>query len=62
MINYSDTDFVAAVREITGGGMCDVVYDSVGKDTFPGFARLPEAARHVRGLRPVVRPDTAGQL
>ena len=36
VINYSDTDFVAAVKEITGGGMCDVVYDSVGKDTFPG--------------------------
>ena len=25
----------AAVKEITGGRMCDVVYDSVGKDTFP---------------------------
>jgi NADPH2:quinone reductase len=36
VINYSDTDFVAAVREITAGGMCDAVYDSVGKDTFPG--------------------------
>lgn len=35
VINYRDTDFVAAVREITGGAMCDVVYDSVGKDTFP---------------------------
>jgi NADPH:quinone reductase len=29
-------DFVAEVKEITGGKMCDVVYDSVGKDTFPG--------------------------
>jgi NADPH2:quinone reductase len=36
VINYSDTDFVAAVNEITGGMKCDVVYDSVGKDTFPG--------------------------
>jgi NADPH2:quinone reductase len=35
VINYTDTDFVAAVREITDGKMCDVVYDSVGKDTFP---------------------------
>src|SRR5690606_4244423 len=26
---------VARVKEITGGKMCDVVYDSVGKDTFP---------------------------
>ena len=24
------------MKEITGGKMCDVVYDSVGKDTFPG--------------------------
>lgn len=36
VINYRDEDFVARVREITGGKMCDVVYDSVGKDTFPG--------------------------
>jgi NADPH2:quinone reductase len=36
VINYRETDFVGAVREITGGKLCDVVYDSVGKDTFPG--------------------------
>jgi NADPH2:quinone reductase len=36
VINYRDDDFVAKVREITGGKLCDVVYDSVGKDTFPG--------------------------
>lgn len=36
VINYRETDFVAAVNEITGGRKCDVVYDSVGKDTFPG--------------------------
>jgi NADPH:quinone reductase len=35
VINYRDTDFAAAVKEITAGRMCDVVYDSVGKDTFP---------------------------
>jgi NADPH2:quinone reductase len=35
VINYRETDFLAAVKEITGGRMCDVVYDSVGKDTFP---------------------------
>jgi NADPH2:quinone reductase len=35
VINYRDQDFVAEVREITKGAMCDVVYDSVGKDTFP---------------------------
>ena len=36
VINYRDTDFVSAVRDLTGGKMCDVVYDSVGKDTYMG--------------------------
>ena len=27
-------DFVAKVKEITGGKLCDVVYDSIGKTTF----------------------------
>lgn len=36
VINYREQDFVGQVKEITGGKMCDVVYDSVGKDTFPG--------------------------
>lgn len=36
VINYRETDFVAAAGEITGGKKCDVVYDSVGADTFPG--------------------------
>lgn len=35
VINYRDQDFVAEVARITGGGKCDVVYDSIGKDTFP---------------------------
>src|ERR1700742_609253 len=34
-IMYKDEDFVAKVKEITGGKMCDVVYDGVGKTTFP---------------------------
>jgi NADPH2:quinone reductase len=34
-ILYRDEDFAARVKEITGGKLCDVVYDSVGKDTFP---------------------------
>ncbi|MDZ4791710.1 MAG: quinone oxidoreductase [Hyphomicrobiales bacterium] len=34
-INYTQEDFVARVKEITGGAGVDVVYDSVGKDTFP---------------------------
>lgn len=36
LINYRDEDFVGKVKDITGGRLCDVVYDSVGKDTFPG--------------------------
>jgi NADPH:quinone reductase len=36
VINYRDEDFVARVMEITDGKKCDVVYDSVGKDTFEG--------------------------
>lgn len=35
-INYRREDFVARVREITGGRGVKVVYDSVGKDTFDG--------------------------
>ena len=34
-INYSTENFVEPVKEITGGKGCDVVYDSIGKDTFP---------------------------
>jgi NADPH2:quinone reductase len=34
-ILYRDEDFVARVKEITSGKLCDVVYDGVGKDTFP---------------------------
>ncbi len=34
-IDYSKEDFVVRVAEITKGAKCDVVYDSIGKDTFP---------------------------
>jgi len=34
-ILYRDEDFVARVKEITGGKLCDVVYDGIGKVTFP---------------------------
>lgn len=34
VLEYGDTDFVERVREFTQGALCDVVYDSVGKDTF----------------------------
>jgi len=36
VINYRTEDFVARVREITGGRGVEVVYDSVGKDTIDG--------------------------
>ena len=36
VINYTTENFVERVKEITGGKGVDVVYDSVGKDTFPG--------------------------
>jgi NADPH:quinone reductase len=35
-INYNTEDFVARVKEITGGKGVPVVYDSIGKDTFIG--------------------------
>jgi NADPH2:quinone reductase len=36
VILYTDQDFVAEVKRITGGRGVDVVYDSVGKTTFDG--------------------------
>lgn len=36
VIDYRSRDFVAEVKAITDGRLCDVVYDSVGRDTFPG--------------------------
>ncbi len=36
MINYRRENFAQRVREITGGALVKVVYDSVGKDTFMG--------------------------
>ena len=35
-ILYKDEDFVERVRELTAGQRLPVVYDSVGKSTFPG--------------------------
>lgn len=34
-ILYRDEDFVARVKEFTGGKLCEVVYDGIGKATFP---------------------------
>jgi NADPH:quinone reductase len=36
VIDYRAEDFVARVKEFTGGKGCDAVYDSVGKDTWRG--------------------------
>ena len=36
VINYNSENFVKRVAEITDGGKCEVVYDSVGRATFPG--------------------------
>lgn len=35
VILYREEDFVARLKEITKGKLCDVVYDGVGKATFP---------------------------
>jgi NADPH2:quinone reductase len=34
-ILYREEDFVGRVKEITGGKLCEVVYDGIGKATFP---------------------------
>ncbi len=34
-ILYRTEDFAAKVKEITGGKLCEVVYDGIGKATFP---------------------------
>ena len=36
VINYKTEDFVKRTKELTGGQGVDVVYDAVGKDTYPG--------------------------
>ncbi len=36
IIDYRNEDFVARVRELTGGARVPVVYDGVGKDTWEG--------------------------
>jgi len=34
-ILYRDEDFVARTKELTGGKLCSVIYDGIGKTTFP---------------------------
>ena len=35
-ILYREEDFAVRAKEITGGKLCEVVYDGIGKTTFPG--------------------------
>ena len=53
-IVYSRENFVERVKELTGGKGVPVVYDAVGKDTFPGSLDCLSAARTVRELRQFV--------
>jgi len=48
---YRDEDFVAKVKEITSGKLCDVVYDGIGKDTFPASLDCIRPAWIFRQLR-----------
>jgi NADPH2:quinone reductase len=34
-ILYREEDFAARTKEITGGKLCEVIYDGIGKTTFP---------------------------
>jgi NADPH2:quinone reductase len=43
LIDYRAEDFAARVKEITGGKGCDVVYDSVGNDTWRGSLKCLKA-------------------
>ena len=60
VILYRDEDFAARVREITDGKGVRVVYDGVGKDTFPASPRLHRPAGDVRELR--LRLGPGGEL
>ncbi|KZV51910.1 putative quinone oxidoreductase-like [Dorcoceras hygrometricum] len=46
-ILYKDEDFVSRVQEITSGKGVEVVYDSVGKDTFEGSLACLKLAGHM---------------
>ena len=46
VIDYRAEDFAARVKQITGSKGCDVVYDSVGKDTWRGSLKC----LRVRGM------------
>ena len=60
-IDYNSEDFVARVKEITGGQGVKVVYDSVGKDTCRALARLPAPVRPDGQLRQRIGAGAAVQ-
>ena len=57
IINYRDEDFVAKVKEITNGKLCDVVYDGIGKDTFPASLDCIRPMGMFVSYRRLVGPD-----
>jgi NADPH2:quinone reductase len=61
-IVYTREDFVARTKEITGGKGVPVVYDSIGKDTFPKSLDCLATARIVRELRRGVRTHRRVQI
>ena len=46
VIDYKAEDFVARVREITGGAGVAASYDSVGRDTYPGSLEVLKTFGH----------------
>ena len=54
-ILYTNQDFVAEVKRITGGAMVPVVYDSVGKDTWNASLDCLAPLAGGRGLRGFLR-------
>ena len=59
VVNYRTEDYVALVRELTGGRGCDVVYDGVRQGYLSFIPRLPEAAGPMGQLWKRVRPGAA---
>ena len=56
VIIYTEQDFEAEVKRITGDAGVHVVYDSVGKTTFDQSLQVSKAQGLPRPMRPVQRP------
>ena len=59
VILYTQQDFEAEVKRLTGGRGVDVVYDSVGKTTFEQEPELAAPARPAGAVRAIQRPGAA---